>query len=53
MCANKKHGTPSEALENLRQPMPLRRKLHLFLRNNWLKIRTRSDCCGNHGEPGC
>jgi hypothetical protein len=53
MCANDRRGTTRETLANLRQPMPLGRKLYLFMRNNWLKIRTRSSCCGNHGEPGC
>jgi hypothetical protein len=53
MCDKHQHGTPREVLENLRQPMPLKRKLYLILRNNWIKIRTRSTCCGNHGEPGC
>ena len=53
MCGENRHGTPSEALQNLRQPMPLGRKLRLVLRNTWRKIRTRSDCCGNYGEPGC
>jgi len=53
MCANNRRGTPQETLANLRQPMPLGHKLYLFLRNNWLKLRTRSSCCGNHGEPGC
>ncbi len=38
---------------NLRQPMPWHRKVRLVLRNNWIKLRTRSDCCGNYGEPGC
>ena len=28
-------------------------KLRLYARNNWTKVRTRSSCCGNHGEPGC
>lgn len=28
-------------------------KLRLAARNNWLKLRNRSSCCGNHGEPGC
>lgn len=32
---------------------PFHTKLRLTLRNNWTKIRTRSDCCGNFGEPGC
>jgi len=44
---------PSEALANLRQPMPLGRKLRLLARNTWLKIRNRSTCCGHPGEPGC
>jgi hypothetical protein len=29
------------------------KKLVTSLRNNWKKVRTRSTCCGNHGEPGC
>jgi hypothetical protein len=53
MCGEKRHGTVSETLQNLRQPMPLGRKIRLVLRNTWLKIRNRSDCCGNYGEPGC
>ena len=53
MCGENKRGTISESMENLRQPMPLGRKLKLILRNNWRKIQTRSDCCGNYGEPGC
>lgn len=53
MCAENRRGTPQEALDNLRQPMPLRRKVRLIVRNNWIKLRTRSDCCGNYGEPGC
>lgn len=28
-------------------------KLRLTMRNNWTKLRTRRDCCGNPGEPGC
>jgi hypothetical protein len=53
MCVEQPHGTPQETLENLRQPMPPRRKLQLVLRNYWIKVRTRSSCCGNYGEPGC
>jgi hypothetical protein len=53
MRSEKRRGTARESLDNLRQAMPLRRKLHLYVRNNWTKIRTRSSCCGNHGEPGC
>jgi hypothetical protein len=32
---------------------PFMVKLKLLLRNNWIKIKNRSSCCGNHGEPGC
>jgi hypothetical protein len=53
MCGENRHGTPSETLQNLRQPMPLGRKIKLVLRNIWIRIRTRSGCCGNYGEPGC
>ena len=44
---------PSEALANLRQPMPLGLKIRLVVRNTWRRIRNRSSCCGNYGEPGC
>ena len=27
--------------------------LRLFARNNWLKLRHLSLCCGNPGQPGC
>jgi hypothetical protein len=53
MCAENQRGNPQKTWANLRQPMPLGRKLRLFFRNNWIKIRTGSACCGNHGEPGC
>lgn len=55
MCDGHDHGRPSasDTLQNLRQPMPLGRKIRLFVRNNWIKVRTRSPCCGNLGEPGC
>jgi hypothetical protein len=32
-------------------PFPTRTRLALA--NSWKKVRTRSDCCGNHGQPGC
>jgi hypothetical protein len=25
----------------------------LVAKNNAIKVATFSDCCGNHGEPGC
>ncbi len=41
------------AFTNLRGPMPLPQKVARLVANNWKKVRTRSDCCGNHGQPGC
>jgi hypothetical protein len=32
---------------------PFPTKVRLVLANSWKKVRTRSGCCGNHGEPGC
>jgi hypothetical protein len=53
MCDTKRRGTASEAMENMQQPIPRTQKARMVLRNTWQKIRTRSDCCGNYGEPGC
>ena len=33
--------------------LPWRRTLALGLANNWRKLRTRRNCCGNLGQPGC
>ncbi len=33
--------------------LPFHRKLAVAVRNNWIKLRTRKDCCGHLGEPGC
>jgi hypothetical protein len=32
---------------------PFPAKVRLALANSWRKVRTRSDCCGNYGQPGC
>jgi hypothetical protein len=32
---------------------PLPTKVRLALANSWRKVRTRSGCCGNNGQPGC
>jgi hypothetical protein len=44
-------GTSSAFWENLRQPMPLGRKLRLFIANR-MKFPP-PPCCGHPGEPGC
>jgi hypothetical protein len=28
-------------------------KLRMVFSNNFAKLRNRTDCCGNHGQPGC
>jgi hypothetical protein len=28
-------------------------RTRLALANSWKKLRTRSGCCGNNGQPGC
>ena len=42
------------SLRNFREyDAPLATKLRLLVRNNLIKARTRKNCCGNHGQPGC
>lgn len=43
----------SAGLRNLRQPMPLGRKVRLVLLNTGRKIYRLKPCCGHPGEPGC
>jgi hypothetical protein len=50
---NHDHPNPEDFLANLRKPMPLWRKVWLFVRNNGKKIITLKSCCGHPGEPGC
>ena len=40
-------------IANLLRPMPMGRKLAMFISNNWLKIKRLRGCCGNHTHPGC
>jgi hypothetical protein len=50
------HGRPSfgALVTNWREyDAPFLTKLRLAARNTWITLRTRRDCCGNHGEPGC
>jgi hypothetical protein len=32
---------------------PFTTKLRMVFSNNLIKLRTRSDCCGHGGQPGC
>jgi len=49
----KKRPSIRVVFTNMKVKVPLRRKLYLLFRNNWIKIRTRQNCCGHLGEPGC
>ncbi len=52
MCNKERHDA-RVFLENLKQPLPLGKKISLFIRNNILKIVRMKSCCGHPGEPGC
>lgn len=54
MCGDYKPGPrPDAFVANLRQDMPLPRKVALVLKNTGLKIVRFKNCCGHPGEPGC
>lgn len=56
MSEGRRRARPSLAavFANWRQSGdPFLTKLRLTARNNWTKLRTRRDCCGNEGQPGC
>lgn len=36
-----------------RSTLPFWQKIQAAMRNNAIKMRAGSDCCGHHGEPGC
>ena len=42
------------SLANFREyDAPFATKVKMVFANNAKKFRTRSNCCGNHGQPGC
>ena len=43
--------TSWENVRNYDAPFPA--KVRMALANNLKKARTRKDCCGNLGQPGC
>jgi len=52
MC-EKKNPNARDFLSNFKVSSPLSKKLTSFIKNNVIKIKTRKNCCGNLGEPGC
>jgi hypothetical protein len=52
MCASERPNLRA-LVENMKAPMPVGKKLFLFLRNSVLKIVRLRNCCGHPGDPGC
>lgn len=49
-----KKPRPDDYITNWKSSdLPFWEKLAVAARNNAIKIKNRSACCGNHGEPGC
>ena len=46
-------GSLGQFLHNLRQPGSISWKAQRYVDNMLTRLRRRSDCCGNSGEPGC
>jgi hypothetical protein len=36
-----------------REDLTFGQKLRMQVKNSWLRVKRRSNCCGNDGEPGC
>lgn len=55
MCSNPfdRDPSPNAFVRNLKQPMPIGRKIALFVKNGTLKVIKLQNCCGNYGQPGC
>jgi hypothetical protein len=55
MCSSPRPVKPSDLpfVRNLRQPMPLGRKILLVVKNEGLRVVRLKPCCGHPGEPGC
>ena len=52
MCANKLPSA-KDAVDNLKKPMSLGKKIGLMIKNSLIKITRFQSCCGHPGEPGC
>lgn len=45
---------PRDYMANWRtSDLPLAKKLQVAAKNNLIKAKNRTYCCGNYGEPGC
>jgi hypothetical protein len=50
----RRRGSPLRAIRNFTDsPIPLPRRTAVAMRNLWLRVALRQNCCGHDGEPGC
>jgi hypothetical protein len=52
MCAAERPDLRT-AINNLKQPLPIGKKMGLFIKNSIIKITRLKSCCDHPGEPGC
>jgi hypothetical protein len=52
MCASERPSLKT-AIDNLKQPLSMARKISLLIKNSFIKITRLKNCCGHPGEPGC
>ena len=51
---SKHRGSARQGLKIWRESNePFLTKVRLSAKNQFIKLRTFKDCCGNYGEPGC
>jgi hypothetical protein len=54
MASRQKRPSPGQVISNWTDyPAPARVKARMAARNLWRRVVRRSNCCGNHGQPGC
>lgn len=45
---------PSDFVNNFKNSdLPIMERVRLAAKNNAIKLKNGTSCCGNHGEPGC
>lgn len=45
---------PRDFVQNwTRSTLPMHKKVAQAMKNNAIKLKNGSNCCGNHGEVGC
>jgi hypothetical protein len=52
MCTSERPDIKT-AIDNLKQSLPIGKKIGLLIKNSLIKITTLRSCCGHPGEPGC